>query len=110
ETVSNRELSNDELWQKIVDDFQYAVDNLPPIHTEIGRANQTAAAAYLAKAYLYKAYRQVDPERNTVTGIDAADLEKVLQNTQTGLSSDHSLQPEFHVNFLPGSYENGKQT
>ncbi|RZF62018.1 RagB/SusD family nutrient uptake outer membrane protein [Sphingobacterium corticibacterium] len=109
ETVSNRELSNDELWQKIVDDFQYAVDNLPPSQTEIGRANQTAAAAYLAKAYLYKAYRQGDPERNMVTGIDAADLEKVLQNTQIVLSSDYSLEADFAFNFLPGSYENGKE-
>lgn len=109
ETVSNRELSNDELWQKIVEDFQYAVGNLPPTQSEIGRANRPAAAAYLAKTYLYKAYRQDDPDRNTVTGIEAADLEKVLENTEIVLVSDYTLEPDFAFNFLPGNYENGQE-
>ncbi|HAT91433.1 MAG TPA: RagB/SusD family nutrient uptake outer membrane protein, partial [Sphingobacterium sp.] len=109
ETVSNRALSNDALWQKIVADFQYAVDHLPAVQTEVGRANRIAAAAYLAKAYLYKGYRQDNAERNMVTGIDAGDLEKVVQNTDIVLSSNHTLETDFAFNFLPGKYENGTE-
>jgi starch-binding outer membrane protein, SusD/RagB family len=46
--VSN-DLSNEESWNKIGDDFQFAVDNLPETQTEIGRANKPAAQAYLAR-------------------------------------------------------------
>jgi hypothetical protein len=109
ETVSNRALSNDALWQKIVADFQYAVDHLPAVQTEVGRANRIAAAAYLAKVYLYKGYRQDNAERNMVTGIDAGDLEKVVQNTDIVLSSNHTLETDFAFNFLPGKYENGTE-
>ncbi len=109
ETVSNRALTNDALWQKIVEDFQYAVDHLPAVQTEVGRANRVAAAAYLAKTYLYKGYRQDNAERNLVTGIDAGDLEKVVQNTDIVLSSNHTLETDFAFNFLPGKYENGTE-
>lgn len=109
ESVSNRALSNDELWQKIADDFQYAVDNLPQTQAEIGRANRVAAAAYLAKIFLYKAYRQDTPDRNAVTSINPTDLEKVLQNTEIVLASNYNLETDFAFNFLPGSYENGKE-
>ncbi|GAA4167621.1 RagB/SusD family nutrient uptake outer membrane protein [Sphingobacterium ginsenosidimutans] len=109
ETVSNRALSNDALWQKIVDDFQYAVDHLPAVQTEVGRANRIAAAAYLAKTYLYKAYRQDSEERHAVTGINQGDLEKVLQNADIVLASNHALEADFAFNFLPGKYENGTE-
>ncbi|VTR44117.1 RagB/SusD family nutrient uptake outer membrane protein [Sphingobacterium thalpophilum] len=109
ETVSNRALSNDALWQKIVDDFQYAVDYLPAVQPEAGRANKIAAAAYLAKTYLYKAYRQDNKERHTVTDVDAGDLEKVVQHTAVVLSSSYGLEADFAFNFLPGKYENGKE-
>ena len=41
-------------WSEIEADFQYAYDNLPPTLPEAGRANKWAAAAYLAKVYLYQ--------------------------------------------------------
>ena len=109
ETISNRGMSNDALWQKIADDFQYAVDHLPAAQPEIGRASKIAAAAYLGKTYLYKAYRQDSEEKNLVTGINAQDLEKVLQNTDIVLSSSHALEADFAFNFLPGQYENGTE-
>ena len=43
--TSNDALTNDELYNKIADDFQFAIDNLPEIQTEVGRANKFAAKA-----------------------------------------------------------------
>lgn len=106
--VSNTGLTNDESWQKIADDFDYAYKNLPETQPEIGRANKYAAAAYLAKIYLYKAYRQ--DEKHNVTNIDADDLQKVIDLTDYVLTSPtYRLENDFAYNFLPGSYENGPE-
>ncbi len=105
--VSNVKYSNDELWQKIADDFQYAYDNLPASQTEVGRANKYAAAAYLAKVYMYKAYRQ--DEMHNVISVDAADLQKVLDLTADVMTSSYRLENDFAYNFLPGEYENGPE-
>lgn len=108
-TISNIALSNDELWQKIADDFKAAYDNLPESQgTDVGRANKYSAAAYLAKTYLYKAYRQ--DEKHNVTEIHAEDLKQVLTFSNEVMSSDYGLEDDFAYNFLPGSYENGKES
>lgn len=108
-TISNIALANDELWQKIADDFKAAYDNLPESQgTDVGRANKYSAAAYLAKTYLYKAYRQ--DEKHNVTEINAEDLKQVLTFSNEVMSSDYGLEDDFAYNFLPGSYENGKES
>jgi len=43
-----------ELWPKIEDDFKAAFATLPETSSAVGRANKWAAAAYLAKVYLYE--------------------------------------------------------
>lgn len=43
-----------DLWPKIEADMKYAYDNLPETQGSVGRANKWAAAAYLAKIYLYQ--------------------------------------------------------
>src|SRR5919199_1376053 len=49
------QVKNDvDIWPKIEADFKYAQDNLPATQTAAGRANKWAAAAYLAKTYLYQ--------------------------------------------------------
>nr|WP_297167647.1 RagB/SusD family nutrient uptake outer membrane protein [uncultured Dysgonomonas sp.] len=105
--VDNK-LSNDEQWAWIVSDFQKAYDLLPEKQDQIGRANKIAAAAYLAKANLYRAYRQDD--RNNVTEINRADLEEVLKYTAKVLNSGYGLEYDFAYNFLPGAYQNGKES
>lgn len=51
--ISNTELSSDELWNKILDDFQYAYSGLPDSQTDPGRPTKMAARAYMAKVYLF---------------------------------------------------------
>ncbi|MDR1526438.1 MAG: RagB/SusD family nutrient uptake outer membrane protein [Dysgonamonadaceae bacterium] len=108
--VSNVALSNDELWQKIADDFKFAEENLPSTQAEVGRANKYAAAAYLAKIYLYKAYRQDNANTHEVTSVNAADLEEALKYADEVIGSQYGLEDDFAYNFLPGEFENGKES
>lgn len=101
-------LPNDEQWAHITSDFKKAYDLLPPQQLQKGRANKYAAAAYLSKAYLYKAYRQ--DEAHNVTEINAQDLQQVITYTAEVIGSNYGLEDDFGFNFLPGSYENGKES
>ncbi|WP_153800467.1 RagB/SusD family nutrient uptake outer membrane protein [Foetidibacter luteolus] len=106
--VSNRALTNAELWEKIAGDFQFAADNLPETQPEVGRANKLSAKAYLAKVKLYQAYPQ--DENHNVTGIDAAKLNEVVNLTTEVINSGkYALQPDFAENFLDG-YDNGPES
>lgn len=111
--LDNREFTNDEGWQKIIDDFEFAFNNLPVKQADKGRPTKAAAAAYLAKTYLYKAYRQDDPNSNQVTEINRADLEKVVEYTSPAImaTAGYALEPDFHNNFRPEpQYENGPES
>ncbi|QDA58951.1 RagB/SusD family nutrient uptake outer membrane protein [Hymenobacter jejuensis] len=97
--VSNVALTNDQLWAKIADDFRFAVANLPETQPEIGRANKSAAQAYLAKTLLYQAYVQSD--NHAVTSIDQTKLQEVLSLTnQVIATGKYSLNPDYATNFL----------
>ncbi len=106
--TSNVALTNDELWGKIASDFEAAYDALPTFQKDKGRANKYAAAAYLAKVYLYKAYRQ--DEQHNLVGLDANDFNEVLKYTEVVMGSNYQLEPNFAYNFLPGNYENGMES
>ena len=46
-----------EIYAVVIEDFQFAIDNLPlkgEAGTQVGRANKGAAQAFLAKVYLYQ--------------------------------------------------------
>lgn len=106
--VSNREFTNDELWDKIGADFQFAADNLPEVQPEVGRANQLAAKAYLAKLRLYQAYEQ--DENHQVVNVNQSRLEEVVALTNDVINSgQYSLQADFAENFLNG-FDNGPES
>jgi hypothetical protein len=52
--VSNTELSNEELWDKIEADFMAAYDALPEDQEEPARPTKMAAMAYLTKVYVFQ--------------------------------------------------------
>lgn len=111
--LSNRELSNDEGWQKIADDLTEAYNSLPVKQADKGRPSKAAAAALLTKVYLYKAYHQDDPTTNTVTSIDKEDLQKVVEYSDPAIYSTggFGLEADFHNNFRPEpQYENGVES
>lgn len=101
---TSNDIPNQELWNKIADDFKFAYDNLPEAQDEVGRADKSAAAAYLAKVKLYQAYEQ--NETHQVVNINQAMLEEVIKYADevTG-----SLEPDYGNNFLV-EYENGPES
>ena len=111
--LSNREFTNDEGWQQIINDLEEAYNVLPVKQSEVGRPSKAAAAAFLTKAYLYKAYHQDDENSNQVTSISADDLKKVVEYSDPGIYSaaGFDLEKDFHNNFRPEpQYENGVES
>ncbi|MEB2773870.1 RagB/SusD family nutrient uptake outer membrane protein [Algoriphagus sp. D3-2-R+10] len=98
------DLPNDDLWNKIAEDFLYAYDNLPQFQDEAGRANKNAAAAYLAKLRLYQAYEQDD--QHQVVNINRERLEEVIRYAD---EVQGSLEPDYGNNFLDG-FDNGPES
>lgn len=105
--VSN-DLKNEDAWNKIAADFQFAIDNLPESQPELGRANKLAAQAYLAKVRLFQAYEQDD--KHQVININKTRLQQVVDLTQAVISSGkYSLSKDIADNFLPET-ENGPES
>ena len=110
-SLSNRTYSNDQGWQLIIDDLMEAYNVLPETQADKGRPTKAAAAAFLAKVYLYKAYHQDDEKSNRVTGINEEDLKKVIEFTTPGLYTNYALEEDMHNNFRPEEqYENGSES
>lgn len=104
--ISNVEYTDQQLWDLIIAEFRYAMENLPDANDDLGRANKGMAQAYLAKALLYAAYEQ--NEKNEVVNINQAKLQEVVTLCQ-GLSSKYALAKDFAENFLCET-ENGQES
>lgn len=105
--VSNVEYSSQGLWDKIAEDFQFAVDNLPQTQEDVGRPNKPVAQAYLAKLRLYQAYEK--NEQHQVTNINQARLQEVVDLTNQVINSgQYSLFDDIAQNFL-WEWENGEE-
>ena len=107
-TISNDVYTNDELWDKIADEFQFALDNLPEEQSQIGRPNKYAAAAYLARVRLYQAYEQ--DEQNEVTSISSQDLNEVVTLCDMVINSGkYALSDDYAKNFM-SAFDNGSES
>jgi len=83
-------VTNDaDIWPNIEADFKFAMENLPATQGEVGRANKWAAAAYLAKSYLYeKKYT----EAKTI-------FDQVIAEGVTSSGTKYALMPKYQDNF-----------
>lgn len=111
--LPNTQYTNDEGWALIAQDLEEAYKNLPVTQADKGRPTKAAAAAFLTKVYLYKAYHQDDEKTNEVTSINKDDLEKVVEYSDPAIYSagGFGLESDFHNNFRPEEqYENGKES
>tara|TARA_R110002050_G_scaffold50134_2_gene115971 strand:- start:3060 stop:4769 length:1710 start_codon:yes stop_codon:yes gene_type:complete len=106
--TTNSDLSDQELWDKIAADFEFAANHLPQTQKDVGRASALSAKAYLAKALLYQAYEQ--NELHQVININKDKLVKVValvnEIEQAGV---YGLFDDYANNFLFES-ENGKES
>lgn len=90
------DLTDDQLWGKIIEDLEYAIDVLPETSPDgVGRPTKYAAKAYLAKVLLFAAYEQ--DANNQVININKQKLnqvitlcDEVLQNSGKSLFTDFS--------------------
>lgn len=107
-TATNREYTDQELWDKIAADFDFAANNLPNTQADVGRASALSAKAYLAKTLLYQAYEQ--NEQHQVVNINKDKLAKIVtlvdEIEQAGV---YDLFDDYADNFLFES-ENGKES
>jgi tetratricopeptide (TPR) repeat protein len=107
-TVSNMDLTDQQLWDKIASDFRFAAENLPLTQSEIGRANQLSAKAYLAKTLLFQAYEQ--DEFNAVVTINQAKLNEVVTLVEQIESENvYGLLDDFGYNFMH-EFENSAES
>ncbi|MBB1343338.1 RagB/SusD family nutrient uptake outer membrane protein [Pseudoalteromonas sp. SG44-1] len=107
-SATNRELSDQELWDKIAADFEFAANNLPQTQKDVGRASALSAKAYLAKTLLYQAYEQ--NELHQVININKDKLVKVVALVdEIEEASVYGLFDDYANNFLFES-ENGKES
>jgi hypothetical protein len=94
------DLTDEELWGKIEEDLQFAIDNLPETNTDgaVGRPTKYAAMAYMAKVLLFSAYEQ--DENNQVVNINMDKLNNVVTLCDNVLQqSGKSLFADFGDNF-----------
>ena len=111
--ITNTEYTNDEGWAKIAEDLEWAYNVLPVTQEDKGRPTKAACAAFLAKVYLYKAYRQDNENTNEVTSINEDDLRKVIEYTAPAIYSagGYALEKDIHNNFRPEEqFENGPES
>ena len=110
EEVRNDALSYEELFQKVIDDFQEAYDVLPAKGPgEDGRANKIAAAAYLAKCYLNLAWGDGYEATTGVAHINNEYMQKVVDYTEDVVNSQYGYMEDFGDIFLP-EYKNSKES
>lgn len=83
--VGNKDLSDEELWEKIESDFNQAFTLLPESQSDKGRPNKFAAKAYLVKTLIFQGKWQA--------ALDAAN--------EVIASGKFTLLNSFHEVFLP---------
>ncbi|EWH11893.1 tetratricopeptide repeat-containing SusD/RagB family protein [Catenovulum agarivorans DS-2] len=106
--IGNRDMTDQETWQFIVDEFAFAANNLPAVQADVGRANKYSAQAFQAKALLFKAY--VQDENHQVTSINQSELADVVSLTESIISSgEYALNEDYANNFLY-EFENSKES
>ena len=84
------------IWPQIEADFKFAYDNLDAKRPQKGRVNKWAAAAYLAKAYMFQ-----NKFTEAKTLFDA-----IITNGVNSEGVKYGLAPNYHSNFRVTSEQN----
>lgn len=109
EQVSNTAFTYEQLFDKVIADFQEAYDNLPAEQADGARATKIAAAAYLAKCYLTLAYGDGYEATNGYDHVNKEYMKKVVEYTDVVKSSKYGYLEDYGDMFLP-EYKNSKES
>ena len=110
EQTANNEYTYQQLFQKVIADFEEAYNTLPEHATDANRANRVAAAAYLAKCYLTIAYGDGYEATNGYTHINTDYMNKVLEYTAVVKNAaGYGYMEDYGDIFLP-DYKNSKES
>lgn len=82
-----------DIWPFIEADFEFAMNNIPEIQSEVGRANKWAAASYLAKTYVYQ------QKWNEAKSL----FDDIIANGVTATGQPYALVENFKDNFDPAT-------
>src|SRR5690606_34304721 len=110
----NVNVPNDvDIWPKIEEDFKFAVDHLPAIHVNNGRANKWAAKAYLGKTYLFQ-HKFADAKTaltDVITsGVNASGVKYDLINYHYNFNAEYTANAEtvFAIKFSVNDGSDGR--
>ena len=109
EQTRNDALTGDELWDKIIADFEDPYNTLPEKQNDGGRVNKVAAAGYLAKCYLERAWGNGYEDSTGVNFINKDYMQKVVDYTDVVEKSQYGYLEDYGDIFLP-EYDNNKES
>ena len=99
-TDFNQPNTGTDIWANIEADFLFAKNNLPAIQSDAARVNQWAAAAYLAKSYIYQQKWQA-----------AKDLyDVIIPNGVTSQGVHYDIFPKYSDIFNPAVEDGAPMT
>jgi hypothetical protein len=105
ETVTDFKVPNSDgssyvnIWPQIEADFKFAYDNLDEVKPNLGRVNKWAAAAFLAKAYMFQ---------NKFAEAKAL-FDIIITSGKNSKGVSYNLTPNYHTNFRVFT-ENNEET
>ena len=99
DTATTSYTNTEDNWPNIEQDFLFAYENLPETQTDVGKANKWAAAAYLAKVYMFQ---NKWAEAKVL-------YDEIILNGKTSNNLKYALQPEFWKNFN-ANFENSSES
>lgn len=110
EQVRNDEFTYEELYQKMINEFEMAYNGLPEKPSDGGgRANKIAAASYLTKCYLTLAYGDGYEATNGYSHVNTSMMQKVVDYTEVVRNSHFGYLEDYGDIFLP-EYKNSKES
>lgn len=109
EQTPNNQFTYEQLFGKVIAEFENAYNTLPDAMTDAGRTNKVAAAAYLAKCYLTLAWGDGYEASTGVGHINAEYMKKVEEYTKVVENSRFGYLEDFGDIFLP-DYKNSKES
>ncbi len=110
EQTPNDQFTYEQLWEKVINEFELAYKALPDEPADgAGRANRIAAAAYLAKCYLTIAWGDGYEATDGVAFINEEYMRKVVEYTTVVENSRFGYLEDFGDIFLP-EYKNSKES